>query len=83
MTGGGVDGNETIAEALRHEVREEACAEIEVGRLLLVTEYDPHQVAVQWIKLEDLPTIKLLPNVALQLLAAHQYGSTIDTYLSL
>jgi 8-oxo-dGTP diphosphatase len=41
LPGGGVETDETIADGLRREVREETCAEVIVGPLLLVTEYFP------------------------------------------
>jgi 8-oxo-dGTP pyrophosphatase MutT (NUDIX family) len=41
LPGGGVKRGESLHEALRREVREEAGAEIEVGRLLFVYEYVP------------------------------------------
>ena len=41
LPGGGVEPEESIMEGLRREVREETCAEIIVGSLLLVTEYFP------------------------------------------
>jgi 8-oxo-dGTP pyrophosphatase MutT (NUDIX family) len=39
LPGGGASPGETLAQALIREVREEAAAEIEVGRLLLVWEF--------------------------------------------
>lgn len=41
LPGGGVERGEGLREALRREVQEEAGAEVEVGRLLFVTEYVP------------------------------------------
>lgn len=41
LPGGGVDPGESLHLALHREVREEAAAEIEIGRLLLTYEYYP------------------------------------------
>jgi ADP-ribose pyrophosphatase YjhB (NUDIX family) len=41
LPGGGHEAGEALRETARREVREETCAEIEVGRLLLVAEYEP------------------------------------------
>jgi 8-oxo-dGTP diphosphatase len=45
LPGGGVEAGESIVGALRREVREEASAEIEVGSLLFVIEYEPNRNA--------------------------------------
>lgn len=39
--GGGIEAGESIKEGLRREVLEETCAEIEVGDLAFVIEYEP------------------------------------------
>jgi 8-oxo-dGTP pyrophosphatase MutT (NUDIX family) len=39
--GGGIEPGESIIAGLQREVREETCVDIEVGPLLLVTEYFP------------------------------------------
>jgi 8-oxo-dGTP diphosphatase len=43
LPGGGVEVGETLHEAVRREVREETCAEVTVGPLVLVHEYIPAQ----------------------------------------
>ena len=44
LPGGGHEAGETLRETAWREAREETCAEIEVGRLLLVAEYAPESV---------------------------------------
>lgn len=47
LPGGGIDPHESIVTGLQREVREEACAEVMVGPLLLVSEYfPPHDEAL-------------------------------------
>ncbi len=41
LPGGGIEAEEAIVAGLQREVREEACAEVIVGPLLLVSEYFP------------------------------------------
>ena len=45
LPGGGVEAGESIIEALKREAREEASAEVEVGPLLFVIEYEPNRNA--------------------------------------
>lgn len=42
LPGGGVEPNETVIEAIRREVKEEASIDVEVGPLAFVYEYAPH-----------------------------------------
>ena len=45
MPGGGVEPDETLEETLKREVQEETCAEVEIGRPLIITEYEPKRNA--------------------------------------
>lgn len=54
LPGGGVEADETIIEGLRREVREETCAEVVVGPLLLVSEYHPERQAHRYGPLRKL-----------------------------
>src|SRR5512141_810392 len=42
LPGGAVQAGATIHEAVRREIREETCVDVEVGRLVLAYEYAPH-----------------------------------------
>ena len=54
MPGGGVEAGESVPQALRREVREEAAAEVEVGPLALAYEYFPAAHADQYGTLHKL-----------------------------
>ncbi len=43
LPGGGVEDNELLEDAVRREVLEETCMQVEVGRILFVFEYVPSQ----------------------------------------
>lgn len=43
LPGGGLEPGESVEEGLKRECREEACAEVEVERLLMVWEYVPEK----------------------------------------
>lgn len=45
LPGGGHQAGEALRDTVRREVREETCAEIHVGRLLLAAEYEPHRAS--------------------------------------
>jgi ADP-ribose pyrophosphatase YjhB (NUDIX family) len=57
LPGGGIAAGESATAALRRKVREETCAEIEVGPLLLVTEYLPPRYSEHYGRLHKLGLI--------------------------
>jgi ADP-ribose pyrophosphatase YjhB (NUDIX family) len=61
--GGGVEPGETLEEALRRELREETCAEIEIGPLLGIYEYIPARCAAKY---GPTPELMLLFRCSLQ-----------------
>ena len=42
LPGGGLEPNETVVEAVKRELQEEASVDIEVGPIAFVYEYEPH-----------------------------------------
>lgn len=48
LPGGGHEAGESLRETVRREAREETCAEIAVGRLLLVAEYEPGRALARY-----------------------------------
>ncbi len=62
LPGGGLEPHETLHEGVRRECREEIGCEVEVGRLLLVTEYFPSRDGGTY---SDQPTLDLIFECAL------------------
>ena len=57
LPGGGLESNEALHEGVRRECREEIGCEVDVGRLLLVTEYFPARDGGTY---SDQPTLDLI-----------------------
>jgi 8-oxo-dGTP diphosphatase len=112
LPGGSIEPHEALHDALRREVYEETCGKVDVGRLLLVLEFnkvqvasesviefvfegtltegsearlpeqpDPHQVAVRWVPIDELPHIPLRPKISKELLAVLRAPHSLHSYL--
>src|SRR5258708_39030411 len=57
LPGGGVEPGESLTEALKCEAWDEAREDIDVGKLLLVTEYEPRRNAARYGELHKLGLI--------------------------
>ncbi len=57
LPGGGVELGESLREALRREVLEETDAEVQVGRLLMLREYEPARAGERWGPVQKLTAV--------------------------
>lgn len=57
LPGGGVELGESLREAMRREVLEETAAEVEVGRLLMLREYEPARADERWGPVQKLTIV--------------------------
>ncbi|MFK3936086.1 NUDIX domain-containing protein [Alkalihalobacillus sp. NPDC078783] len=56
LPGGGVESGESIKDAVKREVKEEACIDVSVGELITVYEYLPQQASFRY---GDIPSLQL------------------------